>query len=68
MFSYDNSLFWGINADRDLVPDLHDFSTAIEQSYAELRDAAGIKVPDEGVSDIRSAAKAKAKAKSLQGN
>jgi WS/DGAT/MGAT family acyltransferase len=66
LFSYDGTLFWGINADRDLVPDLHDFSTAIEQSYAELRDAAGVKTPNREVRDIRSAANVKAT--SLQGN
>jgi len=46
LFSYDGGLFWGINADRDLVPDLHDFSTAVEQSYLELRDAVGIRKSD----------------------
>jgi WS/DGAT/MGAT family acyltransferase len=44
LFSYCGGLYWGINSDWDLVPDLHDFVEALEESYAELRAAAG----DEG--------------------
>jgi diacylglycerol O-acyltransferase / wax synthase len=39
-FSYDGKLFWGFNADWDLVPDLHDFVEAIAASFAELCAAA----------------------------
>jgi hypothetical protein len=42
LFSYAGSIFWGFNADRDLIPDLHDFVRAIEESFAELREAAAI--------------------------
>ena len=42
LFSYAGSIFWGFNADRDLVPDLHDFVRDVEESFAELRDAAAI--------------------------
>jgi len=39
-FSYDGRLFWGINADWDLVPDLHDFVAAIAASFRQLHEAA----------------------------
>jgi WS/DGAT/MGAT family acyltransferase len=39
-FSYAGALFWGFNSDRDLVPDLHDFVIAIDQSFREICDAA----------------------------
>jgi hypothetical protein len=42
LFSYDGAIFWGFNADREIVPDLHDFVGALEQSLAELAEAAGI--------------------------
>ena len=40
LFSYDGRLCCGINADRDIVPDLHDFIGALEDSFAELLVAA----------------------------
>src|SRR5207245_11159232 len=40
-FSYAGKLCWGFNADWDLVPDLHDFVTAIDDSFHELTEAAG---------------------------
>jgi diacylglycerol O-acyltransferase len=39
-FSYAGGLFWGFNADWDLIPDLHDFVIAIDRSFCELCDAA----------------------------
>ncbi|HYB98079.1 MAG TPA: wax ester/triacylglycerol synthase family O-acyltransferase [Candidatus Limnocylindrales bacterium] len=41
LFSYAGQLFWGLTADWDLIPDLHDFVEDIEESFAELRQAAG---------------------------
>ena len=41
-FSYAGQLCWGFNADWDLVPDLHEFVHAIEDSFRELAEAAGI--------------------------
>jgi WS/DGAT/MGAT family acyltransferase len=38
--SYDGRLFWGFNADWEIVPDLHDFVHAMEASFEELREAA----------------------------
>ncbi|MDH5373954.1 MAG: wax ester/triacylglycerol synthase family O-acyltransferase, partial [Acidimicrobiia bacterium] len=35
-FSYDGNLIWGLNSDRDLVPDLREFGEAIQSSLAEL--------------------------------
>jgi hypothetical protein len=34
--SYDDSLFWGFNADWDLVPDLNRFADDVETSFEEL--------------------------------
>jgi diacylglycerol O-acyltransferase len=41
LFGYAGKLSFGFNADWDLVPDLHDFVLAIEESFADLRKAAG---------------------------
>jgi len=40
LLSYDGGLYWGLNADWDLVPDLHALVDDLEASFAELRDAA----------------------------
>ena len=40
LFTYAGRLYWGFNADWDIVPDLHDFVADIEASFAELREAA----------------------------
>ncbi len=37
LFSYNGGLFWGLNADWEQVPDLHDFVIALEESFAELQ-------------------------------
>jgi WS/DGAT/MGAT family acyltransferase len=39
-FSYDGNLFWGLNADWDLVHDLHEFVAALAVSFKELHTAA----------------------------
>lgn len=36
LFSYDGGLYWGLNADWEQVPDLHDFVVAIQDSFEEL--------------------------------
>jgi hypothetical protein len=36
LFSYEDSLSWGFNADWDLVPDLHHFANDVETSFEEL--------------------------------
>ena len=40
LFSYNGGLFWGVNADWEHIPDLHDFIVAIEASFRELQEAA----------------------------
>ena len=40
LFSYDGQLCWGLNADRDLVPDLHLLADDIAASFAELQASA----------------------------
>jgi WS/DGAT/MGAT family acyltransferase len=42
LFSYDGRLFWGFNADWDVVPDLHDFVGAIDEQFRRLCAAAGL--------------------------
>jgi hypothetical protein len=36
-FGYDGRIFWGFNADWDVVSDLHDFVIAIEREFEVLR-------------------------------
>lgn len=43
-FSYDGHLFWGLNADWELVPDLHDIAEGLVASFEELQQAAGIAI------------------------
>jgi hypothetical protein len=40
LFSYNGSLFWGLNADWDAVPDLHDLVEHLAVDFEELRKAA----------------------------
>lgn len=41
LFSYDGMLCFGVNADWDLLPDLHHFIEALDQSFEELVATAG---------------------------
>ena len=41
LFSYAGRLFWGLNADASLVPDLADLRRDLEASFRELAEAAG---------------------------
>jgi hypothetical protein len=41
--SYNGNVFFGMLADRDLVPDLSDFAHHLEQAVADYRDAASAK-------------------------
>jgi diacylglycerol O-acyltransferase len=40
LFSYDGSLFWGINSDWDALPDVHDLVWYIDQEFEALHKAA----------------------------
>jgi WS/DGAT/MGAT family acyltransferase len=42
IFSYDGKLFWGFNADREQLPDLHRFIELTDLSFDDLRSAAGL--------------------------
>jgi WS/DGAT/MGAT family acyltransferase len=46
LFSYNGKLHWGFNADRDQVPDVDAFVSAIQSSFAELCRAARIPPSD----------------------
>ncbi len=40
LFSYNGGLYWGVNADWEQIPDLHDFILALESAFGELQAAA----------------------------
>jgi diacylglycerol O-acyltransferase / wax synthase len=40
LFSYDGGLYWGLNADWDALPDLHDLVEALATEFEALRRAA----------------------------
>jgi diacylglycerol O-acyltransferase len=40
LFSYGSGLFWGVSADWDHFPDLHDFVIALDTSFRELGEVA----------------------------
>ncbi len=42
LMSYDGTLFWGLNADYDLLPDLRAFATGIEEAFQALEKEAGL--------------------------
>ena len=39
LFSYNGGLYWGFNADWDLLPDLSRFVAAVSESFDELVEA-----------------------------
>jgi diacylglycerol O-acyltransferase / wax synthase len=41
LFSYAGGLFWGLNADWDAVPDLHDLTVALREEFDVLHRLAG---------------------------
>jgi WS/DGAT/MGAT family acyltransferase len=43
LFSYDGNLFWGFNADPELVPDLAAFVSAISKSFKQLKETASVR-------------------------
>lgn len=40
LFSYDGTLYWGIQADYDALPDSEEFIACLQAAFAELRDLA----------------------------
>jgi WS/DGAT/MGAT family acyltransferase len=40
--SYAGKMCWGFNADWELLPDLHDFAVAMQESFEEVCNAAGV--------------------------
>ena len=45
--SYAGGLFWGINSDWDVVPDLHDFTVGLREEFDVLHRLAGVGDPAE---------------------
>jgi WS/DGAT/MGAT family acyltransferase len=52
LFSYDGTLFWGFNADWDVVPDLRALIEAVAASFGELREAAAAVTADGGAPPV----------------
>jgi len=46
LMSYDGQMFWGFNADYNLVPDLADFVSLIDSSFARLAESAGVSLAE----------------------
>jgi WS/DGAT/MGAT family acyltransferase len=46
LFSYAGKLCWGLNADWDSVPDLHDLVVILNEEFAKLCEIAGIEQAD----------------------
>jgi hypothetical protein len=53
LFSYNGGLYWGINADWEQLPDLHDFVLMLEDAFTELQRAAGTATTGGTRSDAR---------------
>ena len=45
LISYNGTIFWGFNADMELVPDLRSFVELIASSFARVAEAAGTTAP-----------------------
>jgi diacylglycerol O-acyltransferase len=53
LFSYNGGLFWGVNADWEQIPDLHDFIVALEVAFRELQQAARAPAKPVGAAERR---------------
>lgn len=53
LFSYDGGLYWGLNADWDALPDLHDLVEALETEFADLKSAAAESIAPAQVTSTR---------------
>lgn len=42
LLSYDGALNWGFSADREVVPDLHQFMLYVDEAFERLKEAAGL--------------------------
>jgi WS/DGAT/MGAT family acyltransferase len=52
LFSYNGKMFWGFNADPELVPDLADFVADIHDAFIELKRAASIRPAPKPVAQV----------------
>jgi len=48
LFSYAGGLHWGLNADWDVLPDLHDLVDAVDLEFEALRKAAAVRAAEVG--------------------
>lgn len=53
LFSYNGGLYWGLNADWEAIPDLHDFVEYVETSFRELQRRAQLRKRRGGVRKTR---------------
>ena len=65
IFSYDQKLFFGLTADAQAMPNVTQFKQLLDESFAELRERAGVEssAPSEAAPASKPKAAAKAKAK-----
>jgi len=57
LFSYNGCLFWGLNADWDALPDLHDLAEALAAEFMSLRrEAGGARVEPRGAAGLATSA------------
>ncbi len=57
--SYNDTVFWGFNADSDRVPDIEKFVEGVRSSFARLAKAAGVKLGEPAPTTVRAAKKRK---------
>lgn len=55
VLTYNGRLLWGFNADADRIPDLADFRRAVQDAFARLAAAAGVRLGETPLLEARSA-------------
>ena len=63
LFSYNGEVAWGLNADRDVVPDVAEFSNAIRAAFGQLRKEAQRAAGDKPTKKATKAGSKKSKSK-----
>jgi len=63
LFSYNGEVAWGLNADRDVVPDVAEFSNAIRAAFGQLRKEAQRAAGDKPTKKAKKAGSKKSKSK-----
>jgi WS/DGAT/MGAT family acyltransferase len=61
IFSYDQRLYFGLTADKQAMPDVEQFKKLLDESFAELRERAGLAPPPEPAREAPKKAKPRGK-------